>query len=59
MKLKNNELKVFYNLNRTIDQNVDHAIEQALKSQGFRRWASGIDHTTGVRDLAFDRQKTP
>ena len=61
MKLKNYELKVFYNLDGDVNQDLDRAIEKALKQFGFVRWASGIAIQTGIRDIAFEKSaiKTP
>lgn len=55
MKLKEGEIKVFHNLDFDESAKVDKHIEKTLKKLGYRRWASGIDMTTGVRDLAFDK----
>ena len=54
MELKTGELKVFYA--GGINQGIDSAIEDALGLFGMKRWASGQDLTTGVRDLAFQRK---
>ena len=36
------------------DLKLDKNIEEAIKPLGWKRWASGINHITGERDLAFD-----
>ena len=53
--LKPGELKIYYDdlLNTALDK----ALEKVLKGFGYRRWASGVDLTTGVRDLAFDKKE--
>ena len=48
------EIKVIYKAKGKIDVNLDEKIETVLAPLGFKRWASGYDLTTGVRDLAFD-----
>jgi hypothetical protein len=52
MKLKENELKIFYS--GGLNQDLDNAIEKLLGAFGYERWASGMDKDD-VRDLAFDR----
>ena len=58
--LKKNNLKVFYDEGVTIcgsiNEELDKAIEKALKPFGYTRWASGTDMVSGVRDLAFERK---
>jgi len=53
MKLKENELKIFYK--GELSQELDEVLENALKLFGYRRWASGYDLVDDVRDLAFDK----
>jgi len=49
-----NEIRVFYNRNGKIDKELDSQIESCLTTVGFRRWASGLEIGTGIRDLAFE-----
>ncbi len=53
--VKPNELKIIYNIEEGVDVALDDALQAAAEAHGWRRWASGCDHTTGERDLAFDR----
>ena len=55
MKLKANELKVFYH--GSIDSIIDEQLEGVLGKHGYRRWASGYDFEDNVRDLAFDKSQ--
>jgi len=48
------EIKVTYKKKDRIDENLDKKIEKVFAVLGFKRWASGYDLTTGVRDLAFN-----
>ena len=63
MKLTEGELKIYY---RPFDTEPEGSgiytffknwMETALTAFGYKRWASGIDTETGVRDLAFDKKK--
>ncbi len=54
MKLKDGELKVFYNVPDKIRVELDERLTALLKEFGYNRWASGYEYGTGVRDLAFD-----
>lgn len=54
MKLRNGELKVFYQHPKGIDVEFDKAIEKFLAEYGYNQWASGTEICTGVRDLAFE-----
>ena len=53
MKLKEGEVKIYYKHKNGIVEDWDLAIEDALFAFGLKRWASGCNHITGVRDLAF------
>jgi hypothetical protein len=48
------ELKVVYD--SPLDRELDDRIEDALKSLGWRRYASGVNFLTNERDLAFDKE---
>lgn len=37
------------------DLKLDEDIEEAIKSHGWKRWASGLNYITNERDLAFDK----
>lgn len=52
-----NAMSVFYHRTEGINTDLDEAIEQAVKPYGYERYASGIDVTNGVRDLAFDKKE--
>lgn len=55
MKLKQNELRIYYRTETgDIDPDLDKALEDTLKKFGFRRWASGFEIATDIRDLAFE-----
>ena len=56
LKLRENELKVFYS--GKVDRVLDLAIEDVLKTFGYRRWASGWTADDSVRDLAFEQKVT-
>ena len=52
-------IEVTYDMNEIKSENrdsmkLDKTITDALKQVGFKRYASGIEIDTGVRDLAFD-----
>ena len=57
MKLKKSVLMVFYNENHRINTTLDEDLEEVLKKFGYRRFASGTERATGVRDLAFEKKK--
>ena len=44
---------------RDVDEEIDKAVEDALKPLGFRRWAAGFAVEEGCRDLAFERPNLP
>lgn len=54
MKLKENELKVFYQ--GELNSEMDNDLSVLLKKYGYTNWASGMDLVDNVRDLAFDRK---
>jgi hypothetical protein len=48
-------VKIYYlDKDRKINQELDNDLEKILLKHGLKRWASGIDMTTGERDLAFE-----
>ena len=47
------EVKVYYNA--PIDREFDDALTSFMESQGYYRWASGMNFVDGVRDLCFDK----
>lgn len=49
------KLKVYYDSDFEVNGELDKAIEKTVKEFGYKRWASGCDLTSGVRDLAFDK----
>ena len=55
-----NKLKIEYDIPKQADTNtffeVDEALEKALKPFGYKRWASGFNLNTRIRDLAFDKK---
>jgi len=53
MRLSEDGLKVFYKGGH--NQELDDAIEKALKSFGYSMWASGMVGSE-IRDLAFDKK---
>ena len=53
--MKNNkELKIYYT--GGLDEDLDNKLRKFLKTLGYKSWASGMDLTTGTRDLAFDKE---
>uniref|UniRef100_A0A6H2A1S2 Uncharacterized protein n=1 Tax=viral metagenome TaxID=1070528 RepID=A0A6H2A1S2_9ZZZZ len=52
MNVPKNEIRVYYKHDDRIVEAWDSAIETTL---GFRRWASGFNYLTGIRDLAFEK----
>lgn len=63
MKLKPGELRIYYRPFDTkpgesgMDMFFENWMETALKAFGYKRYASGIEKETGVRDLAFDKER--
>jgi len=57
MNLRKNELRVYYQTgtNVSVGFKLDRAIEKALAKFGYRRWDSGVEPQTGVRNLSFDK----
>lgn len=61
-RTRKNQLRVHYDCPNDgpdvgIDVGLDSAIEIAIKPFGYRRWASGYEMETGIRDLAFDKKE--
>jgi len=54
MVVQENEIKIYYKHKEGIVSEWDSIIEAALSTLGFKRWASGFNLITGIRDLAFD-----
>ena len=54
MRLKENELKVFYH--GKLNEKLDEDIGDLLKTHGYQCWASGFDLEDCIRDLAFDKK---
>ena len=48
------ELRVIYD--SPLDRELDDRIEDALRSLGWRRYASGVNFLTDKRDLAFSKE---
>ena len=60
MKLKEGELRIFYHTGESgIDAFFEGWMETALKAFGYKRWASGMEIETGVRDIAFEKIQEP
>ena len=57
-KLKEGELKVFYQHPERIDERLDKILENTLATLGYKWWASGFNLIDGVRDLAFKKKKS-
>ena len=38
------------------DSKLDQAIANTIKPFGYKRWASGFEHGTNVRDIAFEKR---
>ena len=67
MKLKENELKIFYKLSKSfhhgletwekpvINRELDEDLMEVLIKHGYECWASGMEIETRIRDLAFDK----
>ena len=52
VRRKNKDLRIYYD--GQPDTDLDRALTEVLKSVGWEWWASGYDHLTSQRDLAFD-----
>jgi len=50
-----NEIKIYYN--GGLNTRFDNAIEKVLNMFGYRRWASGMEFGSGVRDLCFEKKQ--
>lgn len=48
------QLNVYYD--GPLDDEIDKALEDALKRLGFIRWASGYEFIAEKRDIAFERE---
>ncbi len=48
---KGKDLRIYYD---GFDFDLDGALIKVLKSVGWEWWASGFNHLTSERDLAFD-----
>jgi len=59
MKLKENELKIYYKVKDGLDIFLDNALIELAEKFGYKWVASGLTFKTGVRDLAFDIMETP
>ena len=58
MNLKEGELRIYYHPgSEGQDTFFETWLETALKTFSYKRWASGTNTETGVRDLAFDKKK--
>lgn len=55
MICKDDEIRVYYRCKEGVNLKLDKSLEGHLNILGYRRWASGCNHTDGVRDLAFER----
>ena len=55
MNVPENEIRVYYKHDDRIVKAWDSTLETALSALGFRRWASGFNYLTGIRDLAFEK----
>jgi len=51
--MKRDELKIFYA--GGLNENLDKKLTNLLKEFGYKRWASGMNLKTLIRDLAYDR----
>ena len=50
-------LKIYYEDEQGINSALDDDIRELAKKYGLKFYASGVDLTTGVRDMAFDGEK--
>ena len=57
MKLRNNELKVYYLSDDVIDEDLENDIAATLLEHGYTLYASGTEMSTRIRDLAFERME--
>ena len=39
-----------------LDSDLDTLLIDELRYEGYDNWSSGTDHTTGVRELAFEKK---
>lgn len=53
MNVPENEVRIYYKHKKKVVEVWDLAIEDALFAFGLKRWASGFNFETKVRDLAF------
>jgi len=51
------ELRIVYKIKERIDPDLDKALGDLLEQYGWHCWASGVNHITGERDMAFDREE--
>lgn len=49
------EVKVFFH--SFVDYELEDKIDRFFETLGFKRWASGLDVTTGVRDIAYEEKE--
>lgn len=56
MDLSLKDLRIYYKCQDKgeINQSFDKEIRELAKKYGLTFWASGINHTNGVRDVCFD-----
>ena len=52
IEMEKGNLKIYYK--DELNQELDKALEEALKPFGYERWASGMD-AEGIRDISFDK----
>ena len=55
IKMKQDDLKIYYKDEEGINVKLDLALEKVLNEFGYKRWASGIG-IDGIRDIAFDKE---
>jgi hypothetical protein len=55
-KLKEGELRIFYRHPERIDIRLDKALENILKTLGYKWESSGFNLIDEVRDLAFNKK---
>jgi len=51
VKREDDDLRIYYD---GFEPDLDTALIKVLKSVGWEWWASGFNHLTSQRDLAFD-----
>ena len=56
MKLKENEFRIYYKIKGRL-VNFEKELEKLFEKYGYKRWASGYDLNSGVRDLWFEKIK--